>query len=33
MGELINCTPREENMVEEPGNKMHVENIHIFMIE
>jgi hypothetical protein len=20
-------------MVEEPGNKMHVENIHIFMIE
>jgi hypothetical protein len=33
MGELIIHTPGEDNMVEECGNKMHMENIHIFMIK
>jgi hypothetical protein len=33
MGELINRTLGEENMVEELGNKMQMENILIFRIE
>jgi hypothetical protein len=33
VGELINCTFREENMVEERGNEMQMENILIFRIE
>jgi hypothetical protein len=33
MGELINHTLGGENMVEEPENKMHMENIFIFRIE
>jgi hypothetical protein len=33
VGELINCTLREENMVEEHGNEMQMENILIFRIE
>jgi hypothetical protein len=33
MGEVIDPTPEEENMVKEHGNKMQMENILIFKIE
>jgi hypothetical protein len=33
MGELINCTLMEENMIEEPGNETQMGNILIFKIE
>jgi hypothetical protein len=33
MGELIDRTLEEENMVDEHGNKMKMENIFIFRIE
>jgi hypothetical protein len=33
MGELINHTLREENMVEDYGNEMQMENVLVFKIE
>jgi hypothetical protein len=33
MGELIDHTLKEENMVKEPRNKMQMENILVFKIK